>query len=182
MNLWHNISPKRISPESFVACIEISSGSKNKYELDKETGGLILDRILYTSTHYPQNYGFIPRTFAGDNDPLDVLVICSQPIVPMALVRCFPIGLINMIDGGLFDEKIIAICAHDPVYNGYRDIDELPEHIFDEIKHFFKVYKTLEGKSTKVYSVEGKARAIEVIKECIERYEVIYGHLVKERD
>ncbi len=179
MNIWHNISASRITPEEFIACIEISAGSKNKYELDKESGVLILDRILYTSTHYPQNYGFIPRTYADDNDPLDVLIICSQPIMPMSLVKCYPIGLINMIDEGQNDEKIIAISMNDPVYNSYKDINELPEHIFEEIRHFFKVYKKLEGKTTKVYSAEGKARAVEVIKECIDRYERIFGHLTK---
>ncbi len=171
MNIWHDVSKSRIQPEDFVACIEIPAGCKNKYELDKETGALRLDRILYTSTHYPQNYGFIPRTYAGDYDPLDVLVICSESIVPLALVQCYPIGMVNMVDSGLPDEKIIAVCAHDPIYGNYREINELPEHIFDEICHFFKVYKTLEHKYTDVLSVEGRERAIEVIKEAIECYE-----------
>lgn len=105
MNIWHDIDPKRITKEDFVAVIEISKGSKNKYELDKETGILILDRILHTSTHYPANYGFIPRTYADDLDPLDVLVLCSEDIHPHTMVRCYPIGVISMIDNGSADEK-----------------------------------------------------------------------------
>lgn len=119
MNLWHGISPARIHTDDFLAVIEIEKGSKNKYEMDKETGALRLDRILYTSTHYPANYGFIPRTFADDGDPLDVLVLCSETIIPMSLVRCYPIGVITMEDGGAIDEKIIAIPFDDPTYNTY---------------------------------------------------------------
>ena len=99
-NIWHNISPKRITPEDFICVVEISKGSKKKYELDKETGFIILDRILYTSTHYPANYGFIPRTYGDDGDPLDVLLICAEPLEPMSLVRAYPIGVIKMIDNG----------------------------------------------------------------------------------
>ena len=132
-NIWHDISPKRITPEEFIAVVEIPKGSKKKYELDKETGLIILDRILHTSTHYPANYGFIPRTFGDDLDPLDVLVLCSEPLEPLTLVRCYPIGMISMIDSGRNDEKIIAIPVNDPTYNGSRDIKELPAHIFEEI-------------------------------------------------
>ena len=145
-NIWHDISPKRITPEEFIAVVEISKGSKKKYELDKETGLIILDRILHTSTHYPANYGFIPRTYGDDLDPLDVLVLCSEPLEPLTLVRCYPIGMISMIDSGRNDEKIIAIPVSDPTYNSYRDIKELPAHIFEEMQHFFRVYKNLEGK------------------------------------
>ena len=148
----------------------ISAGSKNKYELDKETGLLKLDRILYTSTHYPSNYGFIPLTYAEDNDPLDVLVLCTEKIVPLTLVECLPIGLIRMIDQGFSDTKIIAVCAHDPFYNSYADMNELPDHVFAEIRHFFQVYKTLEGKDTIVSSVEGKDAAMKEIAYNIERY------------
>ena len=109
MNLWHDISPERMQPEDFLAVIEIEKGSKNKYEMDKDTGMLRLDRILYTSTHYPANYGFIPRTWADDGDPLDVLVLCSESIRPMSLVRCFPIGVITMEDGVVcFGERMKA--------------------------------------------------------------------------
>ena len=115
MNLWHDIRPGRMSPEDFLAVIEIEKGSKNKYELDKETGALRLDRILYTSTHYPANYGFIPRTYADDGDPLDVLVLCSESIRPLSLVRVYPVGYITMRDGGAMDEKVLAIPFGDPI-------------------------------------------------------------------
>ncbi len=170
MNIWHDIEAKRISPEDFVAVIEISKGSKLKYELDKKTGMLILDRILYTSTHYPANYGFIPRTYADDKDPLDVLVLCSEQIEPLTLVRCYPIGVIKMIDNGRNDEKIIAIPFNDPTYNDYTDISQLPSHIFDEMCHFFTVYKTLENKETAVDEVLNRDKAIEIIASTIDAY------------
>lgn len=171
MNIWHDISPKRINAEDFMAVIEITKGGKTKYELDKETGFLMLDRVLYTSTHYPANYGFIPRTYASDGDPLDVLVLCSENILPMSLVRCYPIGVIIMGDGGKRDEKIIAIPFDDPTYNSYRDIQDLPAHIFDEMQHFFSVYKQLEaGKETEISEVQGPAQAREIISSCLERY------------
>ena len=170
MNIWHDINPKKITPEKFTAVIEISKGSKSKYELDKETGLLKLDRILYTSTHYPANYGFIPRTFADDGDPLDVLVLCTQKIYPMTLVECYPIGLITMMDSGNNDEKIIAIPTDDPTFNQYRNISDLPNHIFEEMKHFFQVYKTLENKETFVNDIHGRNVAIEVISQAIEAY------------
>lgn len=170
MNIWHDISPERITPESFSVVIEISRGSKNKYELDKETGMLRLDRILYTSTHYPANYGFIPRTYAEDNDPLDVLVLCSETIYPLSLVECYPIGVITMTDNGETDEKIIAIPINDPSYNMYKNISDLPQHIFDEMAHFFTVYKALEGKETAVDKVEEKSVAQYIIKKCMRFY------------
>lgn len=145
MNIWHDIDSSRITPEDFMVVIEIPKGSKTKYELDKQTGALRLDRILHTSTHYPANYGFIPRTYADDFDPLDVLVLCSEIIYPMTLVRCYPIGVITMLDSGRNDEKIIAIPFDDPTHNSYKDISELPHHIFDEMSHFFSVYKSLEN-------------------------------------
>ena len=170
MNPWHDVKKERITPEKFLSLIEISKGSKNKYELDKETGRLILDRVLFTSTHYPQNYGFIPRTYADDYDPLDVLVLTSEAIIPMTFVRCKPIGMLNMIDNNLPDQKIIAVCEDDPFYSPYNDINDIPKHIMDEIKHFFAVYKTLEGKETAVDVVTGKEEAIKVIKESMEKY------------
>ncbi len=169
-NIWHSISPKRIAPDDFMAVIEIKKGSKKKYELDKETGLLMLDRILYTSTHYPANYGFIPRTYGDDGDPLDVVVISSESIDPMTLVRCYPIGVITMKDGGKFDEKIISIPFNDPNYNAFKDISELPEHLFAEMKHFFSVYKSLEGKETVVDEIQNREKAIEIIKACIDNY------------
>ena len=164
------VVPTQIKPESFLACIEISQGSKNKYELDKYSGALKLDRILYTSTHYPHNYGFIPRTYADDGDPLDVLVICSEPIIPLALVECYPIGMLEMIDNGSKDAKIIAIAKNDPVYNSFSDIKQIPNHILQEIKHFFVVYKQLEGKETIVNNIRGRMMAMDVISACIEAY------------
>ena len=169
-NIWHDMSPKRITPTDFVAVIEIPKGSKKKYELDKETGFLKLDRILYTSTHYPANYGFIPRTYGDDQDPLDVLLLCSEEIEPMTLVRCYPIGVITMIDNGRNDEKIIAIPFEDPTYNHYTDISQLPEHISEEMNHFFRVYKQLEEKETVVNEVGDRAKAVAIVQEAIDRY------------
>lgn len=170
MNIWHDINPKRITASDFMAVIEISKGSKIKYELDKETGLIRLDRILYTSTHYPANYGFIPRTYADDGDPLDVLVLCSETLYPKTLVKCYPIGVIRMIDNGRHDDKIIAIPFDDPTYNSYKDIDELPQHIFDEMMHFFKVYKELENKTTAVDEMTNAESAVEIISNDIESY------------
>ena len=169
-NIWHDISPSRITKDDFIAVIEIEKGSKKKYELDKETGHLILDRILYTSTHYPTNYGLIPRTYADDNDPLDVLVLSSEVIQPLSLVRCYPIGVITMLDQGRLDEKIIAIPFQDPSYNSYHDVSELPAHLFTEISHFFSVYKNLEGKETVVDELRGKDAARDVIQTCLDAY------------
>ena len=169
-NIWHDISPKRINKDDFICVIEISKGSKKKYELDKDTGFLMLDRILYTSTHYPANYGFIPRTYGDDNDPLDVLLVCSEPIEPMTLVRAYPIGVISMMDNGRNDEKIIAIPFKDPNYNHYKNIDELPMHLFDEMRHFFTVYKNLENKTTAVNEVSDRECALKVIDAAIDNY------------
>ncbi len=174
-NIWHDISPERILPEDFVCVIEIAKGSKKKYELDKETGLIILDRILYTSTRYPANYGFIPRTYADDGDPLDVLLLCSESIEPMALVRAYPIGVITMTDNGANDEKIIAVPFNDPNYNCYTDIDQLPAHIFDEMRHFFTVYKNLEHKETAVEEVMAREEAVKVISHCLKKYEEDFG-------
>ncbi|MBR7133147.1 MAG: inorganic diphosphatase [Clostridia bacterium] len=174
-NIWHDISPERITPEDFICVIEISKGSKKKYELDKETGYIILDRILHTSTHYPANYGFIPRTYGDDNDPLDVLLLCSEDLEPLTLVRAHPIGVITMIDNGRNDEKIIAIPFNDPTYNSYQDIDQLPKHIFDEMRHFFEVYKNLEHKTTAVDDVQGKTEALNIIKASIENYKLNFN-------
>lgn len=170
MNIWHDIDPKRVTPTDFFGVIEISKGSKTKYEIDKETGLLMLDRVLYTSTIYPANYGFIPRTYADDNDPLDVLVLCTEAINPMTLIRCFPIGVIKMLDGSHLDEKIIALPFGDPTYAGIRDIGDLPEHIFNEMKHFFSVYKALEHKETVVDDVAGREEAVKIIESAISNY------------
>ncbi|MBR6728121.1 MAG: inorganic diphosphatase [Clostridia bacterium] len=170
MNIWHDMNPKEITPTDFSAVIEISKGSRCKYELDKHTGLLRLDRVLYTSTHYPASYGFIPRTFADDGDPLDVLVLCNEPIQPLTLVRVYPIGVMRMLDDGHIDDKIIAVPFTDPNYNGYRSIDELPAHIFDEIMHFFKVYKQLENKQTDIKELYNREEAEKIVREAIDGY------------
>ena len=170
MNIWHDIESSRVKPEEFIAVVEISKGSKQKYEMDKKTGLLRLDRILYTSTHYPANYGFIPHTLAADHDPLDVLVICSESLIPMSMVQCYPIGVIIMDDSGDVDEKIIAIPTTDPNYNTYKSINDLPVHVFDEIKHFFSVYKQLENKHTTVDKVADRDVALEIIKSAMASY------------
>ena len=170
MNIWHDIAPEFVTPERFVAVIEITRGGKNKYELDKATGMLRLDRVLYTSTHYPANYGFIPRTYADDGDPLDVLVLCSEAIEPMTLVECRPIGMFSMNDGDSRDEKIIAVPMGDPNYNFMFDISQLPQHVLEEIQHFFTVYKALEGRTTVVGKAQNREVANKIIIECIENY------------
>ncbi|MBQ2711212.1 MAG: inorganic diphosphatase [Clostridia bacterium] len=170
MNIWHDISRSRIKKDDFYAVVEITKGSKLKYELDKETGLLVLDRILYTSTHYPANYGFIPRTLADDGDPMDVLILSSEPLLPLSLVRCYPIGVITMNDNGAMDEKVIAISYTDPTYNSYKSINELPKHIFDEMQHFFKVYKELEYKPTTVSEVFDVSVAEDIIQTSIDLY------------
>ena len=170
MNIWHDMNKERIKPNDFLAVIEITKGGKNKYELDKETGMLRLDRVLYTATHYPANYGFIPRTYALDDDPLDVLVLCQENIDPMTLVECYPIGVINMIDSMQNDEKIIAVAKKDPFLSVYQDIAELPNHISSEIMHFFEVYKQLEDKQTVVERISGREEAEKIIKEALDRY------------
>ena len=175
-NIWHDVNPDYITPEDFLAVVEIPKGSKNKYELDKETGLLKLDRILYTSTHYPANYGFIPRSYGDDLDPLDVLLLCSEPIHPMTIVHCYPIGVISMLDSGRNDDKIIAIPCGDPTYSMYRDISELPHHIFSEMTHFFSVYKDLEGKETVVDEAAGREDAVRIVKEAIDNYQRLFGN------
>lgn len=174
MNIVHDINPERITPEEFISVVEIPMGSKNKYEIDKQTGMLILDRVLYTSTHYPFNYGFIPLTHFEDGDPLDVFVICSQQIDPLCLVNCRPIGCICMIDGGKKDYKIISVALGDPQYNYLTDIHELPNHVLEELEHFLRVYKELEkNKETFVKKIEGSIYARRVIKNAIEEYQTI---------
>lgn len=175
MNVWHDVAPERIHQEDFLAVIEIKKGSKKKYELDKDTGCIILDRILYTSMQYPANYGFIPRTLSEDGDPLDVLVLCNEPIDPLVLVECYPIGVLTMMDSGEQDEKIIAIPFKDPTYNNYHSVEELPSHLFDEMRHFFSVYKQLEGKSTAVDEIKGREAAVEIIARSMQKYNEKYA-------
>lgn len=175
MNIWHDISPERITATDFISVIEIPKECKIKYEMDKETGLLRMDRLLHTSTHYPANYGFIPRTYADDNDPLDVLVLSTAPVYPMTLIRCYPIGAIKMTDNNENDEKIIAIPFGDPNYNMYTSINQLPSHLFDEMAHFFTVYKELENKKTAVQEIVPPDDAIEIIKKSIDNYSRLFG-------
>lgn len=170
MNIWHDINGERIRKDDFIAVIEITKGGRNKYELDKETGMLRLDRVLYTATHYPANYGFIPRTYADDNDPLDVLVLCQENIDPLTLVECYPIGVLIMKDSEQRDEKIICVAKKDPFLNTYKDISEVPSHIACEIKHFFEVYKQLEYRDTVVEEILGREEAEKIIQKSIENY------------
>ena len=170
MNIWHDISSKSINKNDFVMCVEIEKGGKCKYELDKQTGLLMLDRILYTSTHYPANYGFIPRSYAEDFDPLDVLLLCSESIYPMTLVQCYPIGVISMMDNGRLDDKIIAIPFGDPMYYSYTDISQFPVHICEEMMHFFRVYKEREHEETIINEIKGAKEAEDVIEKAINSY------------
>lgn len=176
MNIWHDIDEKRITPNEFVVCIEIAKGTKKKYELDKETGLIILDRLLHTSTHYPANYGFIPKTLSGDGDALDVLVLCSEGLDPLTLVKCYPIGVVKMLDNGKEDEKIIAIPFGDPMYNGYERVEELPTYMANELMHFLKVYKDLEeGKISHVGDLLNREEANKIILESKQRYKETFG-------
>ena len=170
MNIWHDIDPAEITPEDFTAVVEIPRGSSCKYELDKKTGLVRLDRVLYTATHYPANYGFIPRTLADDGDPLDVLVLCTESLYPLTLVRVAPIGAMRMIDSGKLDDKIIAVPFSDPTYLGVKSMDELPPHVLAEIRHFFTVYKQLENKQTAVREMFSREEAVEIIRTCIRQY------------
>lgn len=163
MNL-DNISDERINEDNFLAFIEIPKGSKNKYEMDKETGLIRLDRVLSTSVQYPANYGFIPRTLAEDKDPLDVLVLCQETLPASCLVEARPIGVMEMIDDGKVDEKIIAVAVKDMVYSSYKDIKDLPEHIILEIEHFFNIYKTFEDKVTKINGFKSAKEAMLAIR------------------
>ncbi len=175
MNPWHDFNPQRITPERFYAIIEIPKGSKKKYELDQETGLIRLDRILFTSTHYPMNYGFVPKTLADDGDPLDVLVLCSEILDPLTEVECYPVGVVRMIDNEQIDEKIISIPFMDPTYSGFRDISTLPQHIISEVSHFFDVYKALEHSQTSVKETANREQAVRVVTACIERYKASFG-------
>lgn len=171
MNIWKDFDPGRITEDDFIAYIEIGKGMKNKYELDKQTGRLILDRILHTSTHYPHNYGFIPHTYCGDHDPLDVLVLCSEQILPGCEVRCYPIGVMKMIDQDETDEKIIAIPFGDANYNKIKSIFDLPNHITEEIKHFFTIYKALENKVVVVQDMLGPDEARKSIRAALKLFD-----------
>ncbi len=174
MNIWHDIDPQRVGVDEFTAFIEIGKGNKNKYELDKETGLIKFDRLLSTSMVYPANYGFIPRTLGGDGDPLDVLVLSSEAFIPGILVDCKPIGMIVMVDDGEMDEKIIAVAKDDPFFKKVKTMDDLPQHTYDEMCHFFKRYKELQNKQTEIKGVEGIESAKKIIEQSIISYKAEY--------
>ncbi|MGN6194392.1 MAG: inorganic diphosphatase [Ginsengibacter sp.] len=167
---WHGASHGDEAPQIVNALIEIPQGSKSKYEIDKKTGLLKLDRIIYSSFHYPVNYGFIPQTLGKDGDPLDILVMCSEAIQPLCLVKAFVIGNMQMIDQDLIDDKIIAVAVNDPTVNYIQSLDEVPPHIFKVLKNYFEQYKVLENKKVEINDFQEKEKAFEIINESIQFY------------
>lgn len=167
---WHEVSPGENLPSTVNAIIEIPKGSKAKYEIDKESGLLKLDRVLYSSVVYPANYGFIPQSYCDDKDPLDILVLSSVDVYPMTIIEAKVIGVMHMIDGGEQDDKVIAVAKNDMSVNYLNDLSELPPHTMKEIVRFFKDYKTLEEKEVRIESISGREVAEKVVKESIELY------------
>src|ERR1700686_2090388 len=167
---WHDVTPGQQLPGEFTAVIEIPMGSSVKYELDKDTGLLRLDRILYSAVYYPANYGFIPQTLAEDDDPLDVLVLCQEAVAPLTLVSARAIGLMTMVNTGKKDHKILAVAVNDPEYNGFHEADDLPPHRLSMLRRFFQDYKTLEGKAVEVEQFQPCAASLPVIEEALTRY------------
>jgi Inorganic pyrophosphatase len=168
---WHSVSAGEKAPDIVTGLIEIPQGSRAKYEIDKASGLLKLDRVIYSSFHYPVNYGFIPQTLGYDNDPLDILVLCSQSIQPMCLVEAQVIGNMQMIDSGDKDDKIIAVAAKDPSVNHIKDIHELPKYFFSELKNYFEQYKVLENKEVIIEDFQNKEIAYKIIREAIDLYQ-----------
>lgn len=180
MHAWHDIELDYSElGQAFPAVIEIPTGSRVKYELDKATGLLIADRILSSAVHYPANYGFIPRTYCDDKDPLDVLVLCSEPVVPMCLMNVRAIGVMKMIDGGELDDKVLAVHADDPFYSHIKELGQLNPLVYKQIQQFFIDYKKLEKKEVEVFDFEGAERAHEVLMESIELYKAERDNLLK---
>jgi inorganic pyrophosphatase len=167
---WHDVTPGARLPAEFLTVIEIPMGASVKYELDKETGLLRLDRILYSAVFYPANYGFIPQTLAEDDDPLDVLVLCQEAVAPLTLVSARAIGLMTMIDSGRKDHKVLAVAVDDPEYEGYHEANELPGHRLTMLRRFFQDYKKLEGKAVEVDELQPAAAALPVIEDALARY------------
>jgi inorganic pyrophosphatase len=174
-NPWHEISVGKDAPEVVNGIIEIPKNNRAKYELDKESGLLKLDRVLYSAMYYPANYGFIPRTYCDDDDPLDILVLSQETIVPMCLVDAKVIGVMQMLDGGEKDDKIIAVAANDMSVQHINDISELPEHSIKEMRNFFEDYKKLENKSVLVEDFQGREVAQQIVLQAIEDYKVKFG-------
>lgn len=172
-NPWHSVSYGNRVPEFVNAIIEIPKGSRAKYELDKEVGMLRLDRVLYSSVYYPANYGFIPRTYCDDGDPLDILVLSQLDMVPLTLVEAKIVGVMRMLDQGEADDKLIAVCAHDMSVNYINDINELPPHFIDEMQHFFEEYKRLEQKVVKIEEFQDARLARKILGHAINDYETL---------
>ncbi|MDF7814525.1 inorganic diphosphatase [Hymenobacter sp. YC55] len=170
-NPWHDVERGENAPQTINGIIEIPKGSKAKYELDKSSGLLKLDRVLFSAVHYPAAYGFIPKTYCDDNDPLDILVLCSVDIVPMCLVEAKVIGVMQMIDGDEEDDKIIAVAAHDISVNHFNDISDLPPHTLNEMQRFFEDYKALEHKHVTVERFMGREDAYRIIEDSIKLYD-----------
>ena len=170
MHAWHDVTPGRNLPHEFMTVIEIPKGSSVKYELDKATGLLRLDRVLYSAVYYPANYGFIPQTYAEDDDPLDVLVLCQEPVDPLTLVRARAIGLMTMIDSGKKDHKVLCVAVDDPEYAHYQQADQLPTHHLQMLRRFFQDYKQLEGKAVEVDDLQNAAATVPIIEEALVRY------------
>jgi inorganic pyrophosphatase len=171
LHAWHDVSPGDQVPRDFQAVIEIPLGSNVKYELDKRSGLLKVDRIIHSAVFYPANYGFIPQTYADDNDPLDVLVLCQEPIQPLALIGARAIGLMTMIDSGASDDKVIAVATNDPEFNQYVEARDLPQHRWLVLKRFFSDYKQLEGKKVEVDDIRPAYAAVTVIERALARYQ-----------
>jgi inorganic pyrophosphatase len=167
---WHDVTPGEHLPSEFNALIEIPMGSSVKYELDKQTGLLRLDRVLYSAVYYPANYGFIPQTYAEDDDPLDVLVLCQEAVAPMTLVTARAIGLMTMIDSGKPDHKILAVAIGDPEFNPFREAAELPPHRLMMLRRFFQDYKQLEDKAVEVDVIQPAETAMPIIEDALQRY------------
>lgn len=174
-NAWHDIPAGPAAPDEVNVIIEIPKGSRNKYELDKETGLFKFDRLLYSAVYYPGDYGFIPRTLAGDDDPLDVLVMVTVPTFPGCLVVVRPLGVFEMSDDKGRDEKILAVPVEDPLYDEYQQLNHAPRHFLREVEHFFEIYKELEGKETTVIGWEGRDVAQRIIRESIDHYNDVHG-------
>ena len=175
MHPWHDIPLGPQAPREIPAVVEVPRGSKNNYELDKQTGMLKVDRVLFSAVHYPANYGFIPRTYADDRDPLDILVLGQEAVYPLTVMTARPIGLLHMTDEGEQDDKIIAVHVNDPDYAHYRAMDELPAHRMEEVRRFFETYKELERKQVSADAFAGAADAERVIDEAIALYNRTFG-------
>lgn len=171
---WRDLPPGKQPPEEVTAVIEIPSGSRNKYELDKESGLLRLDRVLYSAVHYPGDYGFIPRTLHEDGDPCDILVLVNEPTFPGCQIDARPIGVLMMLDRGEPDDKILAVPCNDPYYGEYFDIADIPQHYLKEVEHFFHIYKDLEGRRVQTVGWEKSEKAMRVISDSIARYADMY--------